>query len=312
MKIICAYSGIAYSIPEHFRHLQPLASIEVHPVFSLSLDTLATLYTDWVQRTLTAEESYLLALALLHSTGLVEFRQAASFDNSGTQSAQIATHMQALFSITQLLATAPHPQYVAPRIAITEETADLANLAQWIRIWRDSYEDFRAGLAESATFDALRKKEAALSRFINSPEIPEHKYAHVLADWAAMAANFPPEYAAYWKECIIRCYQAGSALVIPPVHLQDIREWCEENIDEYSCGSIFSHRLYSLISAVQDCRDDFELLPTVQNQHSLVTAAIVNAPAIEPIRSEYPNQLAYMRAKSAWILAQTQTQVPTL
>lgn len=312
MKIICAYSGLAYSVPEHFKLLRIPTGSEVHPIFSLPAESLATLYTDWVQRALNAEESYLLALVLLHSTRLVEFRQAASFNKSGPQSAQIATHMQALFNITQLLANAPHPAYIAPRIVITSETADLASLAQWVRIWRDSYEDFRDGLAESAIFDALRKKEAALSRFINSPEIPEHKYAHVLADWAAMAANFPPEYSAYWKECIIRCYQAGSALVIPPVHLQDIKEWCEEHIDEYSCGSVFSHRLYSLISAVQDCRDDFELLPTVQNQHSLVTAAIVNAPAIEPIRSNYPNQLAYMRAKSAWILAQTQTQDPTL
>lgn len=306
MKIICAYSGLQYSIPEHFPGIR-LVSIEVHPIFAASPETLANCYAAWVHRELKPEETYLLALALLHSTDLVEFRTAASFSDSGAQTGILNTHLQSLFNITQLLVNVPHPQFIAPKIVISEDTANLSSLAQWVRIWREAYEDFRSGQIESAAADALKKKEQALAKFINSSEIPEHKYAHVLADWAALAAGFPAEYAAYWKECIIKCYQAQSALVIPPVHLQDIREWCEEHIDEYSCGSIFSYRLYSLISAVQDCREDFELLPASGNQAHL-QAAIDSAPTTEPIRNEYATQLDYMRAKAAWILAQSQNR----
>ena len=306
MKIICAYSGLQYSVPEHFPGIR-LANTEAHPIFSVPSETLANCYAAWVRRELKHEDTYLLALALLHSTNLIEFRTAASFSDSGAQTGILNTHLQSLFNITQLLVNVPHPQFIAPKIVIAEDTANLESLAQWVRIWREAYEDFRAGQAESMAFDALKKKEQALAKFINSSEIPEHKYAHVLADWAALAASFPPEYTTYWKECIIKCYQAQSALVIPPVHLQDIREWCEEHIDEYSCGSIFSYRLYSLISAVQDCREDFELLPTSGGQAHL-QAVIDSAPISEPLRSHYASQLDYMRAKAAWILAQSQTR----
>lgn len=307
MKIICAYSGLHYTIPEHFSDLR-LHAREVHPVFSLSAETLCNLYESWVKRELSNAESYLLALALLHSTGLLEFRCAAIYDahSETVQSAVINTHMQALFNVSQLLIVAPYPQFIAPKLVITENTRSLDCLGQWVKIWRSAYDDFRSGLAESIALDALKRKEAALAALINSPQIPEHKYAHVLADWASLAAAFPPEYAAYWKECIIKCYQAQSALVIPAVHLQDIRDWCEEHLDEYSCGSIFSHRLYSLISAVQDCQSDFELIIPAHEQHAAIQSAIQSAPAAEPIRTDYPSQIEYMRAKSAWILAQNQ------
>lgn len=298
MQIICAYSSIKYSVPEHFsQSLALVQALEVHPIFSLPGESLSNLYSAWLNGELSNEESYLLALALMNHTGLIEFRRPCT-QTTDTQQI-LATHMQALYSTTSLLASLEHPALAAPKICISEDNNTLANLASWLRLWRECIEDFRTGQIESAAHDALMHKERALAKFINSSQIPEHKYAHVLADWACLAANFPPEYRDYWRECIIRCYDSGSLLSIPSVHLADIREWCETNIDEYSSGSIFSYRLYALLSTQKNQIDEFEML----DEAPAAIAAIASAPASEPHQADYPNRLAYMRAKGAWLLA---------
>lgn len=300
MQIICAYSSIKYSVPDQFRGLAPVTGLEVHPVFSLPAPALESLYTAWLNRQLSDEESYLLVLALLHSTGLIEFRCAMTRCNLELTNQIISTQMQALISVCSLLTALPDASRIAPKICISEHNDTLTSLPDWVRLWRECLADFRSGQIESQAHDALMHKEAALAKFINSPQIPEHKYAHVLADWACLAANFPSEYRDYWRECIIRCYDSGSLLSIPEVHLQDIREWCETNIDEYSSGSIFSYRLYSLLSSREAAIDEFQML----DEAPAALAAIASAPAQQPVALDYPNRLAYMRAKGAWLLAQ--------
>lgn len=310
MKIHCSLSGIAYSTDCFAISLE--AGHSYHPVFDVPASTLPDLYTSYLNQALSPVESYLVFCAMLKNTQLVQWRAPISYNESKSASI-IANHIQALFTISSKLSALQHPQFVAPKVIISSENNDLANVKYWILLWEEAYLDFIDGLAESQYYDALKKKESVLAKFLKSPQIPPERYANVLADWAALAAGFPENYSAYWKELIIKCHNADNIIKIPELHIRDLIEYCEENIDEYATGSIFSHALFTALSTGLDVVTDFYNLSgahgfTQIDGHSpeqlLILEQIKAAPVAEPERHQYPNAFAFIKAKMAYQLAQ--------
>lgn len=303
MKVTCSYSGVEFSIAE-FSCLHSIpAGTHIHPIFSLDSSQIEQLYTAYLNQQLSNTESYLLLIALLDRTTLMLYRHPIA---PGNQYSQLtALYIERLYSISTRLQAIHHPEFAAPKVIISEENCDLINIKEWIIIWEEAYKDFRDGQVESAYRDSLQKKENALAKFIKSPQIPPEKYAHVLADWACLAANFPPEYEEYWKELIVSCYDFGKIISTQQIHLEDLIEYCEENIDEYSCGSIFSHALFNCLQEGLSSLNDFysvgfSVLDSDQPEQNTLIQIISNAPDKEPIRSEYPTPFAYLKAKMAW------------
>lgn len=303
MKVTCSYSGVEFSIAE-FNCLHSIpAGTHIHPIFSLDSKAIESLYTAYLNQQLNDTESYLLLIALLDRTTLMLYRHPIQPGNHYPQ--LTALYIERLYSISIRLQSIHHPEFAAPKVIISEENCDLINIKEWLIIWEEAYKDFRDGQAESAYRDSLQKKENALAKFIKSPQIPPEKYAHVLADWACLAANFPPGYIEYWKELIVSCYDFGKIIKAQQVHLEDLIEYCEENIDEFSCGSIFSNALFNCLQEGLSSLNDFYSvgfthLDASQAEQETLIKIIESAPSKEPMKSDYPNSFAYLKAKMAW------------
>lgn len=303
MLITCSYSGVEFSIPE-FHCLQSIpAGTHIHPVFSLDNKAIETLYTAYLNGQLSDTESYLLLIALLDRTTLMLYRHPIQPGNHYPQ--LTALYIERLYSISIRLQSIHHPEFAAPKVIISEENCDLINIKEWLIIWEKAYQDFRDGQVESAYRDSLQKKENALAKFIKSPQIPPEKYSHVLADWACLAANFPPEYTEYWKELIVSCYDFGKIIKAQQVHLEDLIEYCEENIDEFSCGSIFSNALFNCLQEGLSSLNDFYSvgfthMDSNQAEQETLIKIIESAPSCEPERHNYPSSFAYLKARMAW------------
>lgn len=303
MKVTCSYSGVEFELAE-FKQLNYIpAGTHIHPIFSLNSGQIEQLYTAYLNQQLSDTESYLLLITLLDRTTLMLYRHPIA---PGKHYSQLtALYIGRLYSISVRLSAIHHPDFAAPKVIISAENCDLINIKEWLIVWEHAYQDFKDGQVESAYRDSLQRKENALSKFIKSPQIPPEKYAHVLADWASLAANFPPEYEAYWKELIVSCYDFRKIISTQQVHLEDLIEYCEENIDEYSCGSIFSSALFNCLQEGLDSLNDFysvgfSVLDSDHSEQNTLIQIISNAPDKEPVRSEYPSSFSYLKAKMAW------------
>lgn len=325
MKIHCSYSSIEYTV-EHFPASLYLGSGEVHPVFALPQKKLLSLLPKYYEGGLTETDSYLLFLALLNSTSLLQWNAPAIRSNA--TSAIVAANIQHLAEIVGKINAIKHPAFALPTFVIGADTRDLANVKYWLEIWDKQYAEWLDGCRDAALLEKLHRRERALEKLIKNPAINPAKYAGMLADWAATAAAFPTfrmqspltgectTLAAYWKEIITRCYKSESIISVPSADLNELLTHCEENIE---AGSIFSFHLFSTLREGKERQSNFlgfslslsnsnPGFNILQDGDTDVEAAalqllINSAPAEEPTRAQYPTAFAFLKAKMKWDLA---------
>ena len=325
MKILCALSSIEFTcdhIPGTF-YSRELA----HPIFSLPQKRLLAMTGKWAEGGLTPTDSYLLFLALLNSTELIEWRIPAM--RSPDTDSIVANNMEALLRTVIRLHTVPNYDTVFPHYAISQDTRYLANVRYWIQNWQDRYDEFKSGYKSAHESAIILRRENALARMIKSPHKKPSDYAHSLAEWAAMAGAFPSfiitspfgssldakiTCAEFWKEIIIRCTKDDYIFSIPDNDLQELITHCEEHIDP---GSIFSHALFTILRKAAsrkktfldlgdpDIHSTYRILSTQQTAEAANLMALIDsAPATKPLREQYPSQFAFIRAMMRWNMAQ--------
>lgn len=329
MHIICSFSSLAFTA-EHFPG--SLSNGEFHhPVFSIPQKKLLSYVGQWASHDsskFTPIDSYLLFVALLKSTDLVEFRTPAIRTERTAQ--VIAQNMELLTKVVSRLNSMVSNQSL-PHYVISRETQDLDNVEFWIKNWADSYEDFRAGkLRDSQGKDEWKKlliRENALERLIKNPHRPISSYSTQLGEWAAVAGNFPefiltnplPPFqkiscSDYWKILIAKCSKTDSLFSISPSDLKELIDHCEEHI---SAGSIFSNSLFKTLRFALDkqknylglgdmdiTKSSFRILNSSDSVESAnIQAAVDSAPCELPRREQYPTNFAFMKAKFRYEMA---------
>lgn len=319
-KILCSKSGIQFQC-EHF----PISFTQNevhHPIFSASLKQLWKYYPKWQAGELNPIDSYLLFLSLLNSTDLVEFRTSA-IRHEKTDSI-IAANMESLYRTLGHVASIRNPRFILPRFVISSDTRKLGNVKHWLEIWSDQYEDFISGMKQQEIKSKLQQREAALERLIKNPAIKPEKYAHLLANWASIAGEFPlsettlPDgtkttISAYWQSLIMKCYNATDIIQIERKDLIELTEHCEEWIE---LGSIFSYNLFNTLREGLDTIDGFFSVGSQTTfaiigegdsvESSNLQLLINSAPVSTPKRTEYPTEFAFLKAKMKWNLAISQ------
>jgi len=324
-KILCAKSGIQFQcehFPIHFTQNEVS-----HPIFSASLKQLWKFYPKWQTGELTDIDSYLLFLSLLNSTDLVEFRTAAI--RHETTDAIIAQNMESLYRVLGHIVAIRNPRFVLPRFVISHDTRTLTNVKHWIEIWSDQYNSFVCGMKDQDLRSKLQKREAALERFIKNPAIKPEKYAHLLAQWAAIAAEFPASETTlsngttttisdYWQDLIIKCYNSIDIIQIERKDLIELIEHCEEWIE---LGSIFSYHLFNTLREGLQTIDGFfsagsqttfAILGDGESVEASNLQLLINsAPTDAPKRTEYPTEFAFLKAKMKWNLAVATAATPS-
>jgi len=330
MHIICSLSSLSFTC-EHFPGSLSQREFN-HPVFSVPQKKLLSYVGSWASqddKKFTQIDSYLLFLALLKSTDLVEFRSPAI--RTEKTGAVIAQNMEALTKVVSRLNSMVSNEGM-PHYVISRETQDLENVEFWIQNWADSYEDFRAGkLRDISGRDDWKKlliRENALERLIKNPHRPISSYSQQLGDWASVAGSFPefilqnplPPFqkiscSDYWKILISKCSKSESLFSIPSTDLKELLDHCEENI---SCGSIFSNSLFKVLRYAMEKQKNFLGLGDMDIMKSQFTvlragdsvesanlqAAVDSAPLELPRREQYPNNFAFMKAKFRFDMAQ--------
>lgn len=327
-RVLCAISGIDYKT-DHF----PLYLTEreqAHPIFSLSSSRLLSYADKWADgESLTRIDNYLLYLALFNVTGLVEFRVPA-IQTGNTQSI-IAQNMPALFDIVECIQTVGTERIQTtlnlPKFAITPDTRDLTNTHYWLEIWKTNWDDYLTGYRTMTSWEKQSRSEAILERFIKDKNKDISTYAQQLANWAALAGNFDGfadfvildhnreniRLADYWKRIIVACARDDAIYAIDDADLNELIEHCEEHI---AFDGIFTHTLMTLLregaarkSSLVDLGDfnigsngiTFRILDadaSIEDANKL--AIIDSAPKSEPVASQYPNKLSFLKAKMAW------------
>lgn len=325
-RLTCSKSGITFQC-EHM----PLASHNIHPLFNVPQKRLISLAGQWASQRLSATESYLLYLSLLDSTGLVVWRTPAAYLNSHTD-AIVASNMENLLHIIAKINLITHPSFVLPSFAIGPETANLVNSPYWIQAWKDNYhewyDDYLAAGKREELKEVLDHREEALQRLIKS-STPVEAYANTLAEWAAVAGNFPTTtkphpitqqpvtLSDYWKQLIRTIANEDKLWRYPHKDLEELIEHCEGAIVH---GNIYAHTLMKYLRGGLRKYDDylgfgdvsigtrggtpFTVMSPASGVHAINRAALLStAPEEEPKKHQYPTTLAWLKAYTKWKLA---------
>lgn len=329
-RILCSLSGIEYNC----EHMQVyLTSRESHhPIFDIPTKRLLEICPRWIQGELSDTENYLLYLALFNSTGLMDFRVPAT--RTGDTASIIAQNMAPLASIVERIYTSGSTKVSEilhlPQLVISPDTKDLESSPDWIQMWNNCYKDYQDNYATSTALEKLNRQETILERYIRDHTKDISTYASRIANWAADAAKFydenymianehnkPELLSSYWKRIIIACAKTESIWNIPISDINELIDHCEESIYH---GSIYAHTLMSLLRAGAERKKNFldigdidigqhgtsfrilDADASVEDANKL--ALIDSAPSEIPIEKNYPNKLAYIKAKLNYQMAQ--------
>jgi len=326
MKLTCAYSSIEFTV-EHFPGSLSSRDI-IHPVFQFPQKKLLSYLGDWGKSNLTPTDSYLLFLALLNSTELIEWRTGAI--RTARTDSLVASHLENLCKSVIKLNTVTDVSAIFPHYVIGQDTRTLDSVDTWIQNWNDSFTDYKAGkLKDIQGRDEWKKlniREVALTRLICSPHKPISSYVGQLAEWAAIAGSFPTfamknphtgltlSCADYWKYLIQKCAHNEALYAIRRADLTELLEHCEEHI---SHGTRYADKLFELLRHALERQRNFLGLGDLDISVSRfailssdstaetanMKALIDSAPDHEPRSEEYPNRIAFLKAKMRWEMA---------
>lgn len=313
-KILCAYSSIEFNcehFPVYLHHRE-----SYHPIFNISQRKLLPYLSKWSGNELTPIDSYLLFLALLNSTELIEFRIPVR--RTLQTDSIVAQNMESLAKTVSRLNAVHNPAVQFPKFVISADTFQLQNVHHWIEIWNDCYQDFLSGARKDYENRKLAQREMALERLIKNPHKPINLYSIQLSEWAAIAGQFPAPVSEYWKTIIRKCANDNLVYSVPVKHIKELLEHCETEIN--AIGSIFSHKLFEILrraikkhnSFLGDVDEDSSI-PNYQFLESGAAAnvEISNIKAIvdstesltEPQRKDFPTKFEYLKAKLKYDMA---------
>ncbi len=329
-RILCAISGVKFKV-EHIP--MSLTSRESHhPIFDITTSKLLTLAPRWIEGELSDTENYLLYLALFNSTGLMEFRSPAI--RTAETASIVAQNMAPLASIVERIYTSGTTKVTEilhlPSFVIHPDTKDLSSSPDWITIWNNCYKDYQDHYSTSTALEKLNRQETILERYIRDHNKDISTYALRIANWAADAGKFyehnyqilnehnqPEMLSSYWKRIIVACAKTESIWNIPDFDLKELILHCEETIYH---GSIYAHTLMSLLRAGAERKDNFLSIGDIDiGQHGTSfrildadasvedankLALIDSAPLEMPVEKNYPNKLAWIKAKLNYQMAQ--------
>jgi hypothetical protein len=186
----------------------------------------------------------------------------------------------------------------------------------------NAYDDYKDKYRSSTIRDQINALEKNLERHIKDRTKDISSYAGQLANWAAKAGNFPTwdagddivsitgkrlSLAEYWKHIIKLCAKSEPVYSIPDADIGELIEHCEEHIEQ---GTIYAYELMALLRSASKKKTDFFSFGDIDVKSTFrildasagvedanMIAMIDSAPDTMPVLKDYPNKLAYLKAK---------------
>lgn len=239
-KFNCAISGLVFDIPNFSTLLIPKSRGYFHPIFSISRLELESIYYQHCKGELTNTESYLLFLALLHSSDKIHWNTSAKLKpNDPLTLKLIENNIKQLITVLNQTDTIHHPIFKQPEYSVTADTCLLTSIPNWIKAWEDNIYNYRLGIASMIEKEEMQKIENKLTDRILSGDSPA-KYSALIANWADKAAEFPPDKKEQYKEIIRTCFNPNKMFNTPLSTIKEVEDYCYNNIE---AGSIHFHEL---------------------------------------------------------------------
>lgn len=317
MKILCGISGLEYQVQYFPGGLDSRESY--HPVFDIEQSRLIQIIVAKYPESFTPIDSYLAFLALLASTKRVEFRVPVA--RTSLTDSIVAQNMESLVRTIHEINSIDHPAFELTRFVVSPDTKELTNVKHWIDSWLQCVIDFREGGKRATLHDKIVTREQVMERLIKDPSKNPANYANHLAEWACLAGAFPTgsvpvegksiPLSEYWKSIIRRCARAEAVFSIDETDLSELIEHCEDTIHH---GTIFAHTLMKVLRDAFEKKKsflglgDFDIASSTYRilddsdtvERANVLAMIDSAPIDQPIESNYPSKIAYLRARAKW------------
>jgi len=323
-KVTCAISGLQFQTS----YLEFLAIDHtegyIHPVFTLSSKQLHKLYIRHCRGLLIPTDTYLLFMALLHSSDSIDWQYPSSLAPLNLQTAVlIENNIRQLVEVLAQSKAILHPHFVQPKFRVTYDNCSLAQIPNWIKAWRKNINNFGEAQLDEKEYESLKRLTNKLTVLINSSTEPE-VMAQTVAHWASRAAEFPKDKIVLYKTTIANSFNRARMFNTPLALLKEVKEFCQSNID---VGSIHFHTLTKTLDAGIKNHIDYlggdsqsvgyTLLPSItlndreviQKNEAELAILISNAPDKEPSSSEYSSSVDFLRAKLAYRVAQNRLKV---
>lgn len=323
MQATCRYSGIPFRteyFPYSFRN-----SSQHHPVFDIPTSDLLEIASNWMDQKYDLTSRRLLFLALIRSTGLVQFRTyARPLDATIHANMDLATEWAAfihgLKSEEQLACL--------PRYVVSADNSTLVTIDGWFSTWADAITEYKDQYKSYNAAQMQVRREDALARVIKDENKHIESYSRSLAEWASIASDFPTglvpnpfasgesiSLTAYWQDIIRKC--ASRTYQIWRLNRTDLDELIEHLEFNLPHGTIVAHEVMQLVRQAAARHDSalgiatidspaFTLLDENENiEKANILAAAAQAPAVEPNPADYPSRAGYVLARARWNLAQS-------
>lgn len=329
MKLFCPLSGVSYKTSIGYGHGKA-----PHPVFYLPLKSLISQHLDaFCSGKLKEEEIHLFGCALLHKLPVV---WEDTVQNSESIQKRWKNNIEKLAAICLKYDTRTEKDM--PRYHIDKRNNDLGNLKGYLESVDEAIAELSYGEDAPVPTYMTRNAEAAILRMLRGSISRAEKretFPKLMADWAASVGDFPRDIVnitenetrilgEYWKSIIQHVFTHDDPLTIlsttiTPGDLDELIEHCETHIE---VGTIHSLALLRRLREVRNILDEFRSpvsrssLSTAKSQ--AISASFLNGesealsntinidrpkievPSSEPLRKDYPNAAAYIRAKIAW------------
>lgn len=317
MKLKCRISGLSFSLgTESLFH--DVLSYGIHPIFSCTYDQLVLIgENQWADMVgMSEKEIRLFTLALMNTSGLVNWKAPASSEFSIALCYESIPLLLELNSFIHSRSRAIVIDRYLPRLVITTDpdNTDMKVLKSWLTGCFQSIAEYWDG--REAIREQERKKESreALTRIIARSGEDSSRYAAKLANWAAIALDFPKTRVdigggkemtccAYWKH-IIEC--AGTAnkdfrlFTIAKNDIIELEDWVLDKIN-LEVDNILGLTLIRLLKHALDNEGFFGLSNFEIRAQIEADSVYRDMPTLEkPIREQFSSLVDYLKADALY------------
>lgn len=329
MKVYCAKSGIPYSTGELFNY-DGIHAIHEHPIFSFSnaqlLGFFEHVYSGEGMESNSSEssstEQYLLCLALLNKLP----NQWKCQVNKELALPYALKYLEPLARLVEKVNA--NRQYLnsIPSIVIDKTTNDLRCLSDWINAYNEAYAEATNISAAFRRGKQVSRLESVIDRLIAKGfDKNRSRISKVVADWAVVAGDFPVSVKELWYDMVQVSFSDDFLSVLGATatlaDYDELIEHCEDYIPHGSTlAAVLMRKLRDAramiqeftaptkaqkaaklaeidLSDISDEEDSREIPVPVKIE---ATGKVIIGISKEPIKSEYPDSISYLRDLIRW------------
>lgn len=322
MKVICTKTNIEFTAAG-FNQFYIRSE---HPLFSAEYATLLEIAEIWRLGELSEGESRVLFIALLNSTGKLDWKTKTP----ATPSEEIVQKYmeQVLLAVNWIHIIGYRTNL--PTIAINSSTQSMTNIGSLLNTWNNIQKEVTSGVHMLAAREKIEASQIKVRKLIIGNKEDTEAYARNLARWFLLAANVPKgsiphpsgvdtNLHEYWTELFLL-----KGMAVYSASVTDLEEILETMTDKLPMNSQYAVAAYQHINAIYQAAkggilaaltgpDNYVILSGDSAEVVAVARGAEQAGEAAPEEKDFGTRTAYLLARARWKLkiAQLEQRIDT-